>query len=166
MSSAAVMAPDPAESYRPEADFKLHLVKRRALVVDDSPDVADMLTIVLRQAGYEVETAYSAAQALMAAFARRFDVIISDIGMPGMDGYDLIRALRAHEDGTGRTLPAVAVTAFAREEDRQRVLREGFSEHVPKPVNTARLIAVLRELSGKAAPVPAPPDLAIEAGAD
>ena len=142
-ASAAAMAPAPAESYMPEADFKLHLVRRRALVVDDSPDVADMLTIVLRRAGYEVETAYSASQALMAAFARRFDVIVSDIGMPDMDGYELVRRLR--ELPEYRATPMVAVTGFASYDDRERSLGEGFSAHLSKPVDPATLT---RTLSG------------------
>jgi CheY-like chemotaxis protein len=83
--------------------------------------------------------------------AEAFDVLVSDIGMPGMDGYDLIRELRLRETDSGQRLPAVAVTAFSRDEDRQRVLREGYHEHVSKPVNTARLIGVLLELSGRTA---------------
>jgi CheY-like chemotaxis protein len=142
MSSAAT-APAPAESYRPEAEFNLHLVRRRALVVDDSPDVADMLTIVLRQAGYEVETAYSASQALMAAFARRFDVVVSDIGMPDIDGYELVRRLR--ELPEYRSTPMVAVTGFASYDDRERSLEEGFTAHLSKPVDPATLT---RALSG------------------
>ncbi|HEX8499766.1 MAG TPA: response regulator [Pyrinomonadaceae bacterium] len=142
-ASAAALAPDPAESYVPEPDLQLHLVKRRALVVDDSPDVADMLTIVLREAGYEVETTYSASQALMAAFTRRFDVIISDIGMPGMDGYELARRLR--ELPEYRATPMVAVTGFASYDDRERSLGEGFTAHLSKPVDPATLT---RALSG------------------
>jgi CheY-like chemotaxis protein len=137
MSSASAAALAPTESYGPEADLKLHLVKRRALVVDDSPDVADVLTIVLREAGYEVETAYSAPQALMAAFARRFDVIISDIGMPGMDGYELARRLR--ELPEYRATPMVAVTGFASYDDRDRSLSEGFTAHLSKPVDPETL---------------------------
>jgi len=140
-ASAAALAVAPAESYQPEPDYKLHLVRRRALVVDDSPDVADMLTIVLRQAGYEVETAYSAPQALMAAFARRFDVIVSDIGMPGMDGYELARRLR--ELPEYRATPMVAVTGFASYDDRERSLGEGFTAHMSKPVDPATLTRVL-----------------------
>ncbi len=140
MSSAATTL-TPAESPRPEAEFKIHLVKRRALVVDDSPDVADMLTIVLRQAGYEVETAYSASQALMAAFTRRFDVIVSDIGMPGMDGYELARRLR--ELPEYRAVPMVAVTGFASYDDRERSLSEGFTAHLSKPVDPLTLTKAL-----------------------
>ncbi len=140
-ASAAAVAPVYAESHLPEADLRLHLVRRRALVVDDSPDVADMLTIVLRRAGYEVETAYSASQALMAAFTRRFDVIVSDIGMPGMDGYELARRLR--ELPEYRAVPMVAVTGFASYDDRERSLEEGFDAHLSKPVDPATLTSTI-----------------------
>lgn len=142
-ASATALAPAPVEVPRPEPDFSLQLVRRRALVVDDSPDVADMLTIVLRQAGYEVETAYSASQALMAAFTRRFDVIVSDIGMPGMDGYELARRLR--ELPEYRAVPMVAVTGFASYDDRERSLEEGFTAHLSKPVDP---VTLTRALSG------------------
>jgi len=144
-ASAAALAPAPAESYRPEADFNLHLVRRRALVVDDSPDVADMFTVVLRQAGYEVTTAYSAPQALTAAFTRHFDVIVSDIGMPGMDGYELARRLR--ELPEYRATPMIAVTGFASYDDRERSLGEGFTAHLSKPVDPATLTRTLSGLT-------------------
>lgn len=123
----------------------------RLLVVEDEPDTRDAVAQFLQDYGATVTAVGSAQQALELLAAETFDVLISDIGMPVMDGYELIRALRAHEDGSGRNLPAVAVTAFAREEDRQRVLREGYTEHLPKPVNTARFLAVLMKLAGKSA---------------
>jgi CheY-like chemotaxis protein len=97
-----------------------------------------------------VEAVGSAGEALERLLQESYDILVSDIGMPVMDGYELIRALRHHETASGaRHLPAVAVTAFTQDEDRLRVLREGYSEYVPKPVNTARLISVLRQLAGK-----------------
>ena len=142
-ASAAAVAPSDAESPRTEPDLRLHVVKRRALVVDDSPDVADMLTIVLRQAGYEVTTLYSATHALMAALTQRFDVIVSDIGMPGMDGYELARRLR--ELPEYRAVPMVAVTGFASYDDRERSLGEGFTAHLSKPVDP---VTLTRAVSG------------------
>jgi CheY-like chemotaxis protein len=134
----------------------------RLLVVEDEPDTRDAIVQFLEDYGASVVAVGSAKEALERLLIEDLDVLVSDIGMPGMDGYELIRALRTHETGSGRRLlPAVAVTAFARDEDRQRVLREGFSEHLPKPVNTARLISVLMELAGKAAPSPTPPSLSI-----
>ena len=121
------------------------------LLVEDDQDTRDAVAQFLQDYGAAVTAVGSAQQALELLTAETFDVLISDIGMPIMDGYELIRALRAHEDGSGRHLPAVAVTAFAREEDRQRVLREGYTEHLPKPVNTARFLAVLMKLAGKSA---------------
>ncbi|HEX6898966.1 MAG TPA: response regulator [Thermoanaerobaculia bacterium] len=123
----------------------------RLLIVEDEPDTREAVARFLQDYGAAVVAVSSAAEALDLLDAEVFDVLVSDIGMPGMDGYELIRTVRAREAGSGRRLPAVAVTAFAQEEDRQRVLREGYTEYVPKPVNTARLIGILMELSGKAA---------------
>jgi signal transduction histidine kinase len=134
----------------------------RLLVVEDEPDTRDAIAQFLEDYGASVVAVGSAKEALERLLIEDLDVLVSDIGMPGMDGYELIRALRTHETGSGRRLlPAVAVTAFARDEDRQRVLREGFSEHLPKPVNTARLISVLMELAGKTVPGPTPSSLSI-----
>jgi signal transduction histidine kinase len=123
----------------------------RLLVVEDEPDTRDALTRFLQHYGATVVAVGSAGEALERLFTEAFDVLLSDIGMPGMDGYDLIRELRTRETGSGQCLPAVAVTAFSRAEDREKVLREGFQEHVSKPVNTARLIGVLLELGGRTA---------------
>ena len=123
----------------------------RLLVVEDEPDTRDALTRFLQHYGAAVTAVGSAGEALERLGAETFDVLVSDIGMPEMDGYDLIRELRSRETDSGRRLPAVAVTAFSRDEDRQRVLREGYHEHVAKPVNTARLIGVLLELAGRTA---------------
>ena len=83
-----------AETPQAEPAFELHVVNRHALVVDDNSDIADMLAAVLRHSGYDVTAAYSASDALAAALTRHYDVVISDIGMPGMSGYELVRALR------------------------------------------------------------------------
>ena len=123
----------------------------KLLIVEDEPDTRDALARFLQHYGAIVTAVGSAGEALEQLSAEAFDVLVSDIGMPGMDGYDLIRELRSRETDSGRCLPAVAVTAFSRDEDRQRVLREGYHEHVAKPVNTARLIGVLLELAGRTA---------------
>jgi CheY-like chemotaxis protein len=136
----------------PDAEPAFSLDGVRLLVVEDEPDTRAAVAQFLQDYGAAVTAVGSAREALEQLWTRSFDVLVSDIGMPGMDGYELIRELRAHEAGSGKYLPAVAVTAFARDEDRQRVLREGYSEHVAKPVNTARLLGVLMELAGKAAP--------------
>jgi CheY-like chemotaxis protein len=122
----------------------------RLLVVEDEPDTRSAIARFLEDYGAVVEAVGSAKEALERLWSESYDVLVSDIGMPVMDGYELIRALRQHEEAAGNPhLPAVAVTAFTQEEDRLRVLREGYSEYMPKPVNTARLIGMLRQLAGK-----------------
>jgi signal transduction histidine kinase len=152
-------------SSAPESEAPADLQDVRLLLVEDEPDTRYAVARFLQNHGAVVVDVGSAEEALEQLWSEAFDILVSDIGMPGMDGYDLIRALRAHELGSGRRLPAVAVTAFAREEDRRRVLQEGYSEHVAKPVNTTRLLGVLRELAGKAARVPGPPEMFPEAEA-
>jgi signal transduction histidine kinase len=126
---------------------------RRILVVDDEADAREMLEMVLRGCYAEVRTAASADEAMEAIVAWRPDLMVSDIGMPGEDGYSLIARVRAldAEEG-GRTL-AVALTAFARLEDRMRVLGAGFEMHVAKPVEPAELVMVIASLVGRRRPV-------------
>jgi CheY-like chemotaxis protein len=131
--SAQAVAPVLAETPQPEYALNPRTVRRHALVVDDSPDIAAMLAAVLRHAGYEVSTAHSAQDALEAALAKHFDAVVSDIGMPGMNGYELARALRAVPE-YGAT-PMVAVTGFAMYDDRDRALEAGFDAHLSKPIN-------------------------------
>ncbi len=91
----------------------------------------------------------SAAEALEAVKRLQLDVIVSDIGMPGENGYALIRKLRELEEEQGGRIPAVALTAYARAEDRTQALLAGFQLHVPKPVNQAELAAVVANLAGR-----------------
>ena len=124
----------------------------RVLVVDDEPDARDLIARLLRARGAEVAAAASAAEA-MEALGRgpRPDVLLSDIGMPDEDGYSLVRRIRAAEAGQGAPpLPAAALTAFARAEDRHRALEAGFQTHIPKPVAPLELAAVVAELAGRA----------------
>jgi CheY-like chemotaxis protein len=109
------------------------------LVVDDDPDTCELLVMVLRDAGSEVAAAHSVrdALALMASF--RPDLLVSDIGMPGEDGYALIRRVRADEAIQGGHLPAVALTAFTGRADRDQAICHGFDEHIAKPVSPAEL---------------------------
>jgi PAS domain S-box-containing protein len=119
----------------------------RVLVVDDEQDTREMLKAGLGQCGAEVTAAGSAAEALEALEAFAADVLISDIGMPGEDGYELIRKVRAlPADGGGR-VPAIALTAYARAEDRLQALRAGYQMHVPKPVELTELAAVVASLA-------------------
>jgi CheY-like chemotaxis protein len=118
----------------------------RLLVVDDAPDVTEMIALMMSYAGYRVATAFSAAEALDAARTQRFDAIISDIGMPGMSGYQLAEALRALP--AYRSTPLIAVTGFSMYEDRQRALSAGFDDFLNKPISPSALLDTVRRLCG------------------
>jgi signal transduction histidine kinase/ActR/RegA family two-component response regulator len=107
----------------------------RVLVVDDQSDARELIARILRDRLAEVWTAQDVASALALLARERFDVLISDIGMPGRDGYDLIREVRSK----GNTLPAIALTAFARAEEKKRALDAGYQTHLAKPVDPAQL---------------------------
>jgi two-component system CheB/CheR fusion protein len=121
-----------------------HENRLRALVVDDAPDVTEMLGMLMRYAGYEVVTAFSAPEAFNAACNDHFDVVISDIGMPGMNGYELAEALRALPDYT--RVPLIAVTGFSMYDDRTRALDSGFNDFLTKPINPGDLLEVVKRL--------------------
>ena len=118
--------------------------KRRALVVDDVTDVTEMLSVLLTHAGYEVRTASSAAAALSSAKQDQFDVIISDIGMPQMNGYELARAVR--EIPGYEAVPMVALTGYSKFDDRQRSLDAGFNAHLTKPIEPRELLDLIDQL--------------------
>jgi PAS domain S-box-containing protein len=118
----------------------------KVLVVDDEPDTRELLKVGLGQCGAEVTAAGSAAEALEAIVAAVPDLLISDIGMPGEDGYELIRRVRELPAESGGKVPAIALTAYARVEDRMQALRAGYQMHVPKPVELAELVAVAASL--------------------
>lgn len=92
----------------------------------------------------------SAAEALEALEQHKPDILISDLGMPDEDGYSLISKIRALPPERGGQIPAAALTAYARAEDRMRVLRSGFQFHLPKPVDSAELVTVVASLAGRA----------------
>jgi signal transduction histidine kinase len=121
----------------------------RVVVVDDDPDTLEMLAIILRQYGAEVTVSKSAAEALEAVERLRPEVLISDIEMPHEDGYALIRKVRQLEAERGGKLQAVALTAYARSEDRARALLAGFQIHTPKPIEPLELVAVVASLAGR-----------------
>jgi signal transduction histidine kinase/ActR/RegA family two-component response regulator len=118
------------------------------LVVDDEADAREVMRFMLERGGARVRTAESAAHALDAIREERPDLLISDIGMPVEDGYVLVRRLRAMEEGLGQRLPAIALTAYASEEDTRRAIGAGFDAHLSKPVDPARLIDIAAELAG------------------
>ena len=115
----------------------------RIMVVDDNVDGRTLTSLVLTQAGATVTAVASVGEALQALEVERPDVLVSDIGLPDRDGYALIRQIRQHEAEHGGFLPAVALTGFARAEDRARILAAGFQAHLPKPVEPIELTAVV-----------------------
>jgi PAS domain S-box-containing protein len=119
------------------------------IVVDDEADARELLSRVLSERGATVVTAASAADALVAIEQRRPDVLISDIGMPEIDGYELVRRVKAVAAKTGTRFPAIALTAFARSEDRTRALFAGYAAHISKPVDAAELIATVAAVTGR-----------------
>ncbi len=123
------------------------LADLQVLVVDDEVDTREMLRALLEQCGAHVVLADSAAAALRLFMAHRPDLLLSDIGMPGEDGYSLIARLRTLPPEAGGNIAAVALTAYARTEDRTRALLAGFNNHVAKPVEPLELLAVLTSLS-------------------
>jgi|GEM_PF-173086 len=123
------------------------LGRLRLLVVDDEPDTREILGEILRSAGAAVATAASLGEALAACDRFRPDLLISDIAMPGGDGYALIRQLRRRGPERCGRVPAIAVSAHAREEDRRRALAAGFERYVTKPVEPSDLLAVVSEVA-------------------
>jgi CheY-like chemotaxis protein len=123
----------------------------RVLAVDDEADARHLLATVLKQCGAEVKTCASAAEVIGLLEEFKPDVLVSDIGMPGEDGYSLIRRIRAWEADRddGSPIPAVALTAYARVEDRVQALLAGYNMHVTKPVEPAELAVVIASLAPK-----------------
>jgi CheY-like chemotaxis protein len=119
----------------------------RVLVVDDEPDTLQIMRVVLERSGARVTTADSVKEALEAMENSWPDVLVSDIGMPVEDGYDLIRKVRLIGTERGAHVPAVALTAYTREEDRARSLAEGYEEYLPKPIDPSELIKLLARLA-------------------
>jgi CheY-like chemotaxis protein len=117
----------------------------RVLVVDDDPDTREVLRTILEDAGASVTVTGSAQETRTALRLSQPDVLIADIGMPGEDGYSLMKSIRTYESGDAR-LPAVALTAHAGPQDVERALASGFQLHMAKPIDAARLIAGIARL--------------------
>jgi signal transduction histidine kinase len=113
------------------------------LVVDDEEDAREAMAVLLGQAGARVISVGGAAEALATLDRERPDVLLSDIAMPGEDGYALIRRVRSRSGETGGRIPAAALTAYATLEDRAKAIRAGYDEHIPKPVDPTRLIGAV-----------------------
>ena len=127
-------------------DAPAHLRGLHVLVVDDDNDARQLVASVLEDCGCRITLARSAQEAMVKLTEEIPDLLLSDIGMPGEDGYDLIRKVRALPSAKGGDIPAAAITAFARPDDRRRMLNAGYSIHLPKPVEPAELVAVVSTL--------------------
>jgi CheY-like chemotaxis protein len=151
---------------RPTAGFGGHLLDSRdrpnlhglrVLVVDDDLDARELIRRLLAEHGAEALLADSVDEALQQVRDSQPDILLSDIGMPEKDGYDLARALRALPAAEGGSIPAAALTAMARAEDRTRAMLAGFQAHITKPVEPTELIAVVATLTGRTGRPVCPP---------
>jgi len=132
------------------SDFKISdLSGIKVLVVDDEADARDLFQRVLADCGAEVLTVATAGEALLVVERERPHLLMSDIGMPDIDGFELLRRVRALGQARGGKLPAIALTAFARSEDRTRALRAGFLVHLSKPVEPSELVATVAAVAGR-----------------
>jgi PAS domain S-box-containing protein len=154
---AAIYSEPKKEDHLPAATLRenppmpeVSLAHIRVLAVDDEIDARDLVKKLLEMAGATVSTAGSASEAMEHILAERPDVLVCDIGMQEEDGYSLIRRLRAIEKKEEGVLPAVALSAYARSEDRTKAIRSGFQIHLAKPVEPAELLAVISSLAGRA----------------
>ena len=139
----------PADSEPPISVDALRLTGVRVLVVDDEPDARALVKRLLEDRGAVVRVAASVAEALELLLAEPPDMLVSDIGMPGEDGYALITRVRALSAEAGGTVPAIALTAYARAEDRMKIILAGFQMHVSKPVEPAELLTMVASLAGR-----------------
>lgn len=136
----------PAEIAFPQVGPSRPLDGLRVLVVDDEPDVRDVLETSLSYHGADVVVAADADAALAEIKARAIDLVIGNLGMPRVDGFELIRRIRALPGPAGRT-PAIALTAYGREDQRARALASGYQQHVCKPVAPIEFVAVVAAIA-------------------
>jgi CheY-like chemotaxis protein len=131
------------------AQWLRNLSGLRVLLVDDEPDAREVIAEILTRCGAEVSSVASTKEALDAFKSQPPDVVISDISMPHEDGYALIKALRKLKPDKGGQVPAIALTAFASQVDRSRLLAAGFQMHLPKPIDPTQLPSLLAGLCGR-----------------
>jgi CheY-like chemotaxis protein len=140
--------PTAADTSEPDTAPVPRLDGLRALVVEDEADALELIQRVLEDQGASVATARSGEEALRWLATSEPDILISDIGMPGMDGYQFMRLMRAAEPKDRRT-PALALTAFARPDDRKHAILAGYQAHLAKPFDVAELAIVVAGLAGR-----------------
>jgi signal transduction histidine kinase/ActR/RegA family two-component response regulator len=148
---ASMASPSVREGGRYDPALAETLRGTRILVVDDEPDARALLKRLLSDCGCTVLTASDGDEAVILLEQNRPDVLISDIGMPHQDGYELLRRIRQLSADAGGSIPAIALTAYARAEDRMKAVRAGYQMHVPKPVEPAELITMVASLLGRTA---------------
>jgi signal transduction histidine kinase len=136
--------PDPSPSTAASHPMPLAMV--RALVVDDDPDNGNFVGFLLEESGAIVTVTTSALEALQVLEQQHFDILLSDVGMPDMDGYMLIQQIRAQTDQPSAKIPAIALTAYAGELDQQQAIAAGFQHHLAKPVNPDTVISLITQL--------------------
>ncbi|MFL6194804.1 MAG: ATP-binding protein, partial [Thermoanaerobaculia bacterium] len=141
-------APAPASAEAPASPSAQALAGLRLLVVDDHQDTCDATALMLSRFGAQVATANSVPEALESIDRAIPDVLIADLGMPGEDGYELIRHVRSRPPWRGGSLPAVALTAYARPEDRERSFAAGYQMHLSKPADADEIVAAVASLAG------------------
>ena len=139
----------PSSAALEQISFPSELKGLRILVVDDEPDARQLVQSVLEGGQAIVRVAASGAEALEMIRQEKPDVIVSDIGMPNADGYDFIQRLRQLSREEGGRIPAVALTAYARAEDRRKALISGFQNHAAKPMDPQELVVVVANLAGR-----------------
>jgi signal transduction histidine kinase len=147
--SARALLPEPDSPDADQSSAVPSLLGIRVLVVDDEPDVRELMVAALEPFGAIVTAVGSAGDALKELSRGEIDVLLADIAMPGQDGYDLIRATRALPSTRAARVPAAAVTACARDDERQRALAAGFQRHLPKPVQPDTLVRTVATLARK-----------------
>jgi CheY-like chemotaxis protein len=121
------------------------------LIVEDDPETRDVVSAILDRAGFSYRVATRAGEALSVLDDWLPDAIVSDIGMPGVDGYELMRQLRTRPPHLGGSIPALALTAYARTADRDLALDAGYQAHVAKPVDPVDLVRAITELTARPA---------------
>jgi CheY-like chemotaxis protein len=145
MESAGMRESLAQESQVPELEIPV-LPGTRVLLVDDDSDARSLISRILEDRGARVRAATGAKEALRILDTEHFDVLVSDIGMPEVDGYGLIGMVRQLPRDRGGTLPAVALTAFAQPSDRTKAISAGFQSHVAKPVEARELVTTIGTL--------------------
>jgi CheY-like chemotaxis protein len=134
-----------SQGHAPSPD---HLRDLRVLVVDEEPDARELFSLRFTSYEAELRDCASAAETFRTLDKWRTNMLVSDIGMPGEDGYELLRKIRAREPERGGRIPAVALTAYARAEDERRALAAGYQIHIPKPVEPDLLAVTVARLAG------------------